>query len=127
MIEFTKSKKRELRRLAGEAYKAELARELGGTSIVFGFILTFPLALLFEIGGDSILGGALFYLAVDSVNWFKEASEPGLPMNIYLGSIFIAAVIVTFAGVKLKPGMRERRILHAPISTWTRVATPFPL
>lgn len=72
------------------------------TSIAFGFILTFPLALLFELGGGSILGGAIFHVAIDSVNWFTEAGESGAPMNTYLGFVLIAAIVVTLAALKTK-------------------------
>ncbi len=35
MIEFTKSEKRELRRLAGEAYKAEMEKEVAQLEVAF--------------------------------------------------------------------------------------------
>ncbi len=52
-----------------------------GISILFGFILTFPLAILFELGAGSIIAGGVFHLAVDSINCFKELGDPGPPMN----------------------------------------------
>ena len=36
MIEFTKSEKRELRRLAGEAYEAEMEKEVAQLEAAFG-------------------------------------------------------------------------------------------
>lgn len=69
-------------------------------SILFGFLLTFPLALLFEIGSGSLIAGAFLHLAVDSINCFKELGEPGAPMNTYLLFVLLAAfaVIVTAKG-----------------------------
>ena len=71
----------------------EILRSLG-ISIGFGFILTFPLAILFELGAGSLFAGAIFHLAIDSINCFKEVGEPGLPMNIYLASVLLSAIVV---------------------------------
>jgi membrane protease YdiL (CAAX protease family) len=62
-------------------------------SILFGFILTFPLAALFELGGGSIWAGAILHLAIDSINCFKDLGEAGLAMNTYLAFLFVAGVV----------------------------------
>ena len=64
------------------------------TSVAFGFVLTFPLAMLFELSGGSILAGALLHLAIDSVNCFKEIGENGTPMNVYLFALLISSALI---------------------------------
>ncbi len=76
-------------------------------SITFAFILSFPLAALFEIGGGSILGAALWHTSIDSINWFKELGEPGAPMNTYLGAVFVSSVLVCILCWKLKQKRTE--------------------
>lgn len=72
------------------------------TSILFGFILTFPLAALFELGKGSIFAGALLHLAIDSINCFKEVGTSGTPMNSYLFSLLISSVVVVFFAFRSK-------------------------
>lgn len=71
-----------------------------GISILFGFILTFPLAILFELGNGSILGGAILHLAIDSINCFKEIGEHGKPMNTYLFALIVLSVLIVGVGKK---------------------------
>lgn len=65
-------------------------------SVVYGFILTFPLAGLFEISAGSILAASLWHLAIDSINWFHDASE-GSAMNVYLVAVLVSAALVQYA------------------------------
>jgi membrane protease YdiL (CAAX protease family) len=74
------------------------------TSVVFAFLLAFPLAALFELGNGSIVAGAIWHLSVDSVNWFQDAGVPGPPLVIYLASLLVsAAVVMIVAGKAHRP------------------------
>lgn len=61
-------------------------------SITFGFLLTFPLAALFEVGGGSLLGGVIFHFGVDTVNLFDNVGPT--PMLICLGTAAFAGMIL---------------------------------
>ena len=70
------------------------------TSIVFGFILTFPLALIFETGAGSIIGGGILHLAIDSLNCYKEIGETGIPMTVYLVCLAVSSALIVWYGRK---------------------------
>ena len=76
------------------------------TSVAFGFVLTFPLCRLFEAGAGSILGGAVLHVAIDSINWFSRAGEPGPGLAVYLVAVAASAgaVMVGRVGLRTEPG-----------------------
>jgi membrane protease YdiL (CAAX protease family) len=63
-------------------------------SIVFGFVLTYPLSLLFELGAGSIAGGALLHVGVDSINWFQQAAASGVGLSVYLLGVAGSAAVI---------------------------------
>lgn len=81
-----------------------------GTSILYGFILTFPLAMLFELGAGSIIAGGVFHLAVDSINCFKNLGSPGAPINIYLGTLIVASVAILGVGQLIRRQSSDRQL-----------------
>ncbi len=82
------------------------------TSVVFGFLLTFPLASLFEIGNYSILAGCLYHLAVDSINCFNELGDSGSSMNTYLAFIFLSGMTVFLMSKKYILKSRIEQVDH---------------
>lgn len=73
---------------------------LAGTaiSIAIGFLMTFPFAVLFEIGGGSLIGGVIFHFAIDSVNLYKGLD--GAPMLASLAVASIVGAVVFALGFK---------------------------
>jgi membrane protease YdiL (CAAX protease family) len=73
-------------------------------SLVFSFMLAYPLAYLFERGGNVLWGCAFFHVAVDSINWFTKATDEGVgpDMLIYLTGIAIACLMVFFVAHALR-------------------------
>lgn len=72
-------------------------------STAFAFVLAFPLASLFERGGGSIIGGAVWLLGIDSINCFVHPSKLGTSMNVYLAGVVVACALVWFLGRKRRP------------------------
>jgi membrane protease YdiL (CAAX protease family) len=67
-------------------------------SVTIGFLMTFPFAVLFEIGGGSLLGGVILHFAIDSVNFFKDLE--GIPMLACLAVASAAGTIVFVLGFR---------------------------
>jgi membrane protease YdiL (CAAX protease family) len=67
-------------------------------SVTFGFLMTYPFAALFEIGGGSLLGGVIFHLAIDSVNFFGDL-DAGAMLGC-LAVAFVSGAAVFISGYK---------------------------
>lgn len=71
------------------------------TSAIVSFVLVFPLALLFEIGGFSILGGAIWHGAISSLSWLMWTSDADNG-SLRLVATLTSAAIVTFAAIRAR-------------------------
>ncbi len=64
-------------------------------SMAFAFLLSFPMAALFEVCGSSILGLAVWHVVIDSLNFFQDLlGETSLPMVIYLSGVALSAALM---------------------------------